>query len=750
MWILLRSILPGEPEFALNLVDLLESTQRNFIYTMMGLSLAWLFWLSAGQPGVYILKTFPYMILIVLICLLALWLVQCRQPMTAQIFLHLGLLGAITYGVFIFNEPQILFSLVFLPMVAAVTIGWWFSLAVELGVMGVVLWVTQNPMFAHPSISFEAITIMGGLASGLLGWSATYALLTLSHWGLASFHQARASVTDIRRQREELFQVRDDLLLTNRELARLSNRLKVMTRAAEEARRVKEEFVANVSHELRTPLNMVIGFCEVISDSPRVYGNLPPALLADIAAIQRNGQHLISLVNDVLDLSQIEAGRMALMKDWTTVQEIVDAAIIAVRPLFESKGLYLEQDIPAEPISLFCDGTRIREVLLNLLSNAGRFTENGGVRIHAHATANILTVAVSDTGPGISPENVGKLFEPFQQLDNSIRRREGTGLGLSISKQFVEMHAGTMWVESEFGVGTTFLFNLPLDVSLSPQMQSGSVQRWVNPYFNFEKEIRRSKVAAPQLVSRYVILERGHTLKRLFERYYSEAEIVHVHEVDGAVEQVGRSPSQALIVNMLASVDPDMTARIKDLPFGTPIIECWVPGDDEPSLHLGVKRYLTKPVKRDELLDAIAQVGNQVRTILLVDDQPEVLQLFGRMLASSERGYTVIRAKNGQHALDVLYRRKPDLMLLDLVMPEVDGFEVLRLKNSDEAIRDIPVIIVSANDLSGTPIISNQLNVHRSEGFSAREFLACIQAVSEVFSPKEAPDDRALTADFPA
>jgi CheY-like chemotaxis protein len=488
----------------------------------------------------------------------------------------------------------------------------------------------------------------------------------------------------------------------------------------------------------------------VITDSPRVYGNLPPALLADIAAIQRNGQHLVSLVNDVLDLSQIEAGRMALMKDWTSVQEIVGAAIIAVKPLFESKGLYLQQDIPEEALGLYCDGTRIREVLLNLLSNAGRFTEKGGVRIHAHATSNILTVAVTDTGPGISSANVGKLFEPFQQLDNSIRRREGTGLGLSISKQFVEMHGGKMWVESELGVGTTFLFSLPLDVTISPQMQPGSVQRWVNPYFTFEKEIRRSKISAPQLVSRYVVLERGHTLKRIFERYHSEAEVVHVHEVEGALEQLARSPSQALIVNMLASVSPEMTARIKDLPYGTPIIECWVPGDDEPSQRLGVRRYLTKPLKRDELLDAIAQIGDNVRTILLVDDQPEVLQLFGRMLASSDRDYTVIRAKKGQHALDVLRRRKPDLMLLDLVMPEVDGFEVLRLKNADEELRDIPVIIVSANDPSGTPIISNQLNIHRSEGFSAREFLNCIQAVSEVFSPKAVLDDRAQTADSPA
>jgi len=750
MWILLRSILPAEPDFALNLVDLLESTQRNFIYTMLGLSLAWLFWLSIGAPGEYVLTTLPYMTLILIVCGVSLWLVSRRQPLTAQIVLQLGLMGVIALGVFLFYEPQLLFCLVFLPMVAAVTIGWWFALAVEAGVIGLVLWITQSPLFVHPSTAFDAITIMGGLASGLLGWSATYALLTLAHWGLASFHQARANVADARRQREELFQVQGDLLLSNRELARLSNRLKVMTQVAEEARRVKEEFVANVSHELRTPLNMVIGFCEVIADSPRVYGNLPPALLADIAAIQRNGQHLVALVNDVLDLSQIEAGRMALVKEWNTVQEIIGAAIVAVRPLFESKGLYLEPEMPDEPIQLYCDGTRIREVLLNLLSNAGRFTEEGGVHIRVRATSNVLTVSVSDTGPGISAENIKKLFEPFQQLDNSIRRREGTGLGLSISKRFVEMHGGKMWVESEPGVGTTFLFDLPLEEPVVPLASASGVQRWVNPYFTYEKEVRRSKVSAPQLVSRYVLLEKGFSLKRIFERYYHEAEVVQARDAEEALEQASRSPSQAVVVNLFGGVDAEMSTRVKELAFGAPLIACWVPGDDEPSRRLGVLRYLIKPVKRDELLDAITQVGAHVHTLLLVDDQPEMLQLFGRMLASSERPFSVIRAKNGQHALDILRRRKPDLMLLDLVMPEMDGFEVLRQKNADESIRDIPVIVVSANDPSGAPIVSDQLSIYRGGGFSAREFLACIQAVSEVLSPKAVLDDRVLSADSPA
>ena len=749
MWILLRSIMRDEPEFAINIRELFEATQRNFIYTMMAISLACLFWVTADNPGDMILKTSPLIILISLASAVTVWMLGRGYLLGSQIVWQLSWLGLITLAVVSLGIPNLVMGFIFLPLIAMAAVGWWLALGVEICLCGIVFWLAQNPALPAMDGSILVLTVLGGFAGGLLGWAAINALLTLAQWGLDSFHTSRALIGEARLQRQELLQVQDDMLRSNRELARLSNRLKVMTRVAEEARRVKEEFVANVSHELRTPLNMVIGFCEVITDSPRVYGQLPASLLADIAAIQRNGQHLISLVNDVLDLSQIEAGRMELIREWTSAQEIVDAAIIAVRPLFESKGLFLEKVMESEPIQLFCDGTRIREVLLNLLSNAGRFTEQGGVRIRARQQGDTLTIAVEDSGPGISAENLKKLFEPFQQLDNSIRRREGTGLGLSISKRFVEMHGGKMWVESELGQGTTFLFSLPLELPLVAPGDTARVQRWINPYFSFEREVRRSRAPLQALVSRYVLLETGHTLQRLFERYLGSVDIAHTHSSDEALEELNKSPSQALVVNKLsAEGDSYLFEQIKGLPFGAPVIECWVPGDDEPSRRLGVRRYLTKPVKREELLQAITQVGTDVRTILIVDDQPEVLQLFGRMLASAEQNYTVIRAKNGQHALDLLRQRRPDLILLDLVMPELDGFEVLRAKNQDENIREIPVIIVSSNDPAGTPIVSDHVNVRRSEGFSAREFLACVQAISEVFSPKAGPEDPVPKADY--
>ena len=202
-----------------------------------------------------------------------------------------------------------------------------------------------------------------------------------------------------------------------------------MNQVAEEARQAKRQFVANVSHELRTPLNMIIGFREMITQAPQVYSDeLPASLLSDIAAIQRNSQHLSQLVNDVLDLSQIEAERIVLSREWASAQETVEEATTSVRALFDSKDLHLETDVPPDLPDVFCDSTRIRQVLINLLSNAGRFTERGGVRVRVGREADRLVVSVEDTGPSIAKEDQDRIFEPFQQLDNSIRRRHGTRL----------------------------------------------------------------------------------------------------------------------------------------------------------------------------------------------------------------------------------------------------------------------------------------------------------------------------------
>jgi signal transduction histidine kinase/CheY-like chemotaxis protein len=600
------------------------------------------------------------------------------------------------------------------------------------------------PVFSTAQV---AAIIAGGALSGLFGWIATRTLITATQWSLFYFDQARQEMEDARDQKLELKQIQEDLLQANQELARLSDRLKAMQQVAEEARQAKEEFAANVSHELRTPLNMIIGFSEMITQSPHVYGmELPAVLLADIDAIQRNSQQLSRLVNDVLDLSRIEAGRMALSKEWASLHEIVDEAAVAVRALFESKGLYLEAEISPDLPLIFCDGTRIHQVVLNLVSNAGRFTERGGVRVSAHREDGDVLVSVSDTGPGIPPEDHERLFEPFQQLDASIRRQHGgTGLGLSISRRFVEMHGGKMWLESEPGVGTTFHFSLPLEVSLSGEGGGRRAMRWFNPYseYEYKRRTRRSKAPTLDVLPRFVLLEEGNSLRRLFDRYWDEVEFASVRDGEQALHALRQSPAQALIMNTSPFAEaPLSTSQLANLPYDTPAVTCWVPGEDDAARRLGVVRYLVKPIARETLLATLEDLGQDVRTVLVVDDDPEALQLFVRMLSTAGRDYRVVQAAGGQRALSMLRQRQPDVMLLDLIMPGVDGFEVLQRKSEDAAIREIPTVVVTSRDPMSEPIVSKTLTVARSGGLSVSNLLACIEAISQILSPIAPPGDQ--------
>lgn len=598
----------------------------------------------------------------------------------------------------------------------------------------ILLCVQGTPLPDDPVLR---VTTAIGLWStvGLIGLTLR-PLLTALQWSWIGYKHSRSLLEQARDYQVQLKQTLADLAEANAQLTRLNQLTQRLRRAAEDARSAKEQFVANVSHELRTPLNMIIGFSEMILQAPETYGrNIPPALLADLAVILRNSQHLSSLIDDVLDLSQIEAGKMALTKEWVSIAEIVEAAVTAVRPLFESKGLYLQIEIPDDLPPLFCDRTRIREVLLNLLSNAGRFTERGGVRVRALRDGDYVMISVADTGPGIAVEDQPKLFQPFQQLDGSVRRRYGgSGLGLAISKSFVELHQGTMWLESELGRGTTIFVKLPIEPPPGPI--EGGVSRWFNPYSHYEDRPRRSMVPLLPLYPRLVVLETGDSLKKLLTRYMDRVEIVPVGSLEEAFEELNRVPAQALLVNT-----PSVSEALRDLGAlrslvqGVPIILCTVPGAHEAAGALGVADYLVKPVSRQALLDALDRLHLHQGTILIVDDEPEALRLFRRMLASAGRNYRVLRAANGHQALSVLREERPDVLLLDLVMPEMDGFQLLAAKAADAALRDIPVIAISALDPAGQPIVSNALAVTQRDGLTMWQLVQCIEALTRVLAP---------------
>jgi signal transduction histidine kinase/CheY-like chemotaxis protein len=595
------------------------------------------------------------------------------------------------------------------------------------------LWFSPIGSDADSALQATALIAIWG-TTGLI-WLTLRPLLTTMHWYRSNYERNRQTLEQTRDIQEQLKQTLEDLTDANTNLTRLDRLAQGFRLAAEEARRTKEEFVANVSHELRTPLNMIIGFCEMIIESPDIYGDdLPQKVLADLGVILRNSQHLSRLIDDVLDLSQTEANQIALTRERVSFDKIVQDAIIAVRPLYQTKGLVIEAEVSEDLPAILCDPTRIRQVVLNLLSNAGRFTERGGVHLRAWRDGQSIIVSVADTGPGIPAGAIDKIFQPFQQLDGSIHRRYGgSGLGLSISKRFIELHNGKIWLESEEGCGTTFFFSLPID---PPAPIKAGASRWLDPYRVYSERTRPTMAPAPVVSSRFLVKETGGGLERLLKRYVDHSEIIAVENLQEANQIIVQAPARALLVN---DVSVSNTLRLIEesagLPYGTPVIVSSVPGMHEASGALGVSNYLVKPILKNTLLSALESLELEGKNVLIVDDEPDALRLFRRILIGSGDGYRIITASNGRQALDILSQQRADVILLDLVMPRMDGFRFLEEKSHIPELRDVPVIVISARDPAGEPIVSNALAVTRAGGLSISQLLACIEAVSEVLSP---------------
>jgi signal transduction histidine kinase/CheY-like chemotaxis protein len=659
-----------------------------------------------------------------------------------------GMLLAIFGGAWLLEDPNLILLATVLPLLAAITAGGLAGIAVELILVVLVWFVSQAAWAAGWSESQALFVLVAAGFSALLGWVARREQQQMVQWSLAYLDQAQAKLGAMREQRLEFEQSRTDLIQVNRELKRLSERLKVMEHIAEEARQAKTEFVANVSHELRTPLNMIIGFADIIARSPHVYGGrLPPSLLTDIAAIRRNADHLATLVNDVLDLSQVEAGRMALRRDWVDLPAVIGDAFGVVSGLYTSRGLYLRSEVEPDLPPAYCDGARIRQVIINLLGNAGRFTDRGGVTVSCRrspANQRDLVVSVADTGPGIAAKDQQRIFEPFQQADVSTRRRHGgSGLGLTISKQFVEMHGGLLWLESEVGVGTTISFSLPTEnPALFPSEPGHSLHRALvaDDEIGYHLRTRPSAAPIPAVGQRLVLVDPEGPLQRLINRYLPDVEVDAFAYLPDALAALQRSPAQALVIND-ASVQ-STAASIGRLPYGTPAITCWLPGEQDTVRRLGVVAYLVKPVVQDQLVAAVGKLGRQVKSVLLVDDEEDELHLFARMRESEENRYVILQVTTGRRALSMLRSRRPDLVLLDLNMPDVNGFQVLEEKARDPEIAGIPVIIISSRDPTGDPVFSNTLTVMQSSGFSQRNLIDCIQALGAILAPLTLPDQQ--------
>lgn len=575
-----------------------------------------------------------------------------------------------------------------------------------------------------PSLAW--LTGLAAFLMAFLLWVAMYPLRMTLHWAWASYERARQQTEALREHRAQLSRALKDLDLAYRRLETMAVELERARKAADEARRLKAEFAANISHELRTPLNLIIGFSEMMAMAPHTYGEpLPANYRGDVQAIYRNAKHLSNLIDDVLDLSQIEAGRMGLVKEPISIQAVVAEAISTVSHLFESKKLSLTTEIPGDLPWIPADRTRVRQVLINLLNNAARFTDQGGVTITVAADNREVTVAVTDTGIGIAEEDLPKVFEEFRQLDASIRRRSGgSGLGLAISKKFVELHGGRMWVTSKMGEGTTFYFTLPVREELGISRPPPAWETWAHPTPG--RDGQRT----------IVVVDEEPATARLFQRYLDDYQVLAAANEDEARRLAAQQAIHAIVV--VSSSGESGWLRLRQAREGlptVPVIVCTLRGGTKAARPPGVVSYLVKPISRDQFLAALEGLGEQVRSLLIVDDDPEVVRLLSRMAHLAPRPFQVMRAYGGAQALALLRRRRPGAVVLDLLMPEVDGYTVLEHMQADERLREIPVIVVTAKGQEEEVITAGLVGVTRRDGLSVGELMRCLKASLDALRP---------------
>jgi signal transduction histidine kinase/CheY-like chemotaxis protein len=480
------------------------------------------------------------------------------------------------------------------------------------------------------------------------------------------------------------------------QLGQLVDRLAEARDVAMEATVAKSRFLANMSHELRTPLNAVIGITEMLMEDAEDSGD--QGAREPLERIARAGKHLLQLINEVLDLSKIEAGKLEMNYEPVVLASLVGDVVGEAEPLAAKNGNRLVVDCPPDIGTVRTDPTRLRQIMLNLLSNACKFTEQGSVSLSVGRSRadgdDWISIRVVDTGIGMTSEQLGRLFQEFSQADSSTTRKYGgTGLGLAISDRLCRIMGGSIDVESEPGVGTTFSVRLPADRPGIPDAAP-------------IKTAPALAGRAPARTNRVLVIDDDATVRDLMRRYLSR-EGFDVVTAGGGLEGLKFARELKPSVITLDVFMPDMDgwsvlqAIKEDAELnGIPVIMMTISDEKQKGFTLGASGYLTKPVDRAQLAQLLDRFKNQVGTprVLVVEDDLNAREMMRRLLVGEGWGVSV--ASNGREALDRLIAERPNLVLLDLMMPEMDGFEFLAEFRKNPKFVSTPVIVVTAADLS--------------------------------------------------
>ena len=499
-------------------------------------------------------------------------------------------------------------------------------------------------------------------------------------------HLQRITAGDFSRHVE--VQNRDELGTLGTNLNRMNDELGRLYHDLEAASRHKSDFLATMSHELRTPLNAVIGFSEVLLE--RMFGDLNDKQEEYLQDILSSGRHLLSLINDILDLSKVEAGKMELEVSAFSLATALENGVTMVRERAALHGIALNLDVAPDAASLEADERKVKQVVFNLLSNAVKFTPDGGrIDVAARRAGDDVEVSVRDNGVGIDPADHALIFEEFRQVG----LREGTGLGLALAQKFIDLHGGRLWVESALGEGSTFTFSLP-------------AHRLTPATADLDAADDAHVSGQPTLV---LVEDDQHSID-LLQIYLDGAgfNVVVCRDGEAGIAAARRLHPAAIILDlMLPGIDgweflslAKADSGIADIPV---IIVSTL---DEPGrgFVLGAADYLVKPVRRENLLASLQRNSPQRSaapaslTILAIDDDPIALELIEAVLRPE--GYSVLRALGGEDGIQIAREALPALIIVDLLMPEVDGFAVVDRLRAEPLTAGIPIVVLTAKSLS--------------------------------------------------